>query len=64
MQSYLVDMAQKLNRRVVTFAMIGPDANGRFESVTHVVEHDDPEFAEAMKLRVEGEYGLIVEEAA
>jgi hypothetical protein len=64
MQSYLADMAQKLNRRVVTFAMVGPNAQGHFESVTQVVEHDDPEFAEALKLRVEGEYGLIVEEAA
>ena len=64
LQSYLADMATKLNRRVVTFAMIGPDAQGHFESVTHVVEHDDPDFREALKLRVEGEYGLIVEEAA
>ncbi len=64
LQSYLADMALKLNRRVVTVAMIGPDASGRFDSVTHVVEHDDPAFAEALKLQVEGEYGLIVEEAA
>jgi hypothetical protein len=64
LQSYLADMASKLNRRVVTFAMVGPDASGHFESVTQVVEHDDPAFPEALKLRVEGEYGLIVEEAA
>jgi hypothetical protein len=64
LQSYLADMAQKLNRRVVTIAMAGPDLNGRFDSWNRVVEHDDPDFADAIKLQVEGEYGLIVEAAA
>ena len=64
LQSYLADMATKLNRRVVTVAMVGPDASGRFAHVNRVVEHDDPDFLEAIKLRVEGEYGLIVQEAA
>jgi hypothetical protein len=44
--------------------MMGPDAGGRFDSFNHLVEHDDPEFAEALMLRVEGEYGLVVEQAA
>ncbi len=64
LQPYLADMAEKLNRRVMTVAMIGPDATGRFESMNRMVEHDDPDFLDALKLRVEGEYGLIVQEAA
>jgi hypothetical protein len=64
LQPYLAAMAEKLNRPVVSIAMIGPDASGRFDSWNRVIEHDDPEFAEALMLRVEGEYGLIVEQAA
>ncbi len=64
LQPYLSAMAEKLNRPVMTIAMMGPDAAGRFDSWNRVVEHDDPEFAEALALRVEGEYGLIVEQAA
>ncbi len=64
LQPYLADMAEKLNRRVMTVSMIGPDATGRFESLNRMVEHDDPDFLDAVKLRVEGEYGLIVQEAA
>ena len=63
LQPYLADMAEKLTRRVVAIAMIGPDATGRFDSWNRVVEHDDPDYAEALALRVEGEYGLIVEAA-
>ena len=64
LQPYLAAMAEKLTRRVVSVAMIGPDAAGRFDSWNRVVEHDDPEYPEALALRVEGEYGLIVEQAA
>ncbi len=64
LQPYLTDMAEKLNKRVVTVSMIGPLADGSFDSWNHVVEHDDPEFPAALRLRVEGEYGLIVDEAA
>ena len=64
LQPYLSDMAEKFNRRVLSVSMMGPDARGRFDSFNHLVEHDDPEFAEALMLRVEGEYGLVVEQAA
>ncbi len=64
LQPYLAAMAEKLNRRVMAVAMMGPDASGRFDSWNRVVEHDDPDFCEAIMLRVEGEYGLIAEQAA
>jgi hypothetical protein len=64
LQPYLSAMAEKLSRRVMTVEMVGPDAAGRFDSWNRVVEHDDPEYAEALMLSVEGEYGLIVEQAA